>query len=200
MNPTTASDPVEFERRGEWLKRARSGDREAMRLLVEDLSPHMWRTARYQGLSREAASDVVQTGWMKLIKNWDLIDEPKAITGWLTTTIRRDAARVHNTVQKEASIRPTDVPDEPEVLYGDLDENLIRSQEHRAVRRAMARIKKPCRELLAYISGVSKPDYDSIAHSLGMKKGSVGPTRSRCLEKLRLHLQEDPEWTQHEGD
>lgn len=199
MNPTTASEPVEFERRAEWLKRARSGDRSAMKLLVDDLSPLMWRTARFQGISREAAADVVQTAWMKLIKNWNLIDEPKAVTAWLTTTVRRDALRVHSSVQRESALDPAEIPDRPAILYGDVDERLIRSQEHRAVRRALARTGQPCQELLVYISAVNRPNYDAIAEALGMKTGSVGPTRGRCLKKLRRELQEDPAWTSHEG-
>ncbi|QSB05937.1 RNA polymerase sigma factor [Natronoglycomyces albus] len=185
---------ADFQRRAELLKLARSGDRVAMKSLVDDLGPLLWRVARYQGLSIDAAADVVQTAWMKLVKHWESIEEPQAVTAWLTTTVRRDAQRIRTAARRESTIDPVEFPDPPSPLTDSVDEQLIRKQEHRAVRRVLARTGSPCRELLAYISAAERPDYDVIAQSLGMKKGSIGPTRGRCLARLRRDLQKEPDW------
>jgi DNA-directed RNA polymerase specialized sigma24 family protein len=34
-----------------------------------------------------------------------------------------------------------------------------------------------------------------VAEALGMPVGSIGPTRGRCLAKLRAMLQADPGWS-----
>ena len=49
------------------------------------------------------------------------------------------------------------------------------------------------RELLRIIAFVPRPDYRAVAAELGMPVGSIGPTRGRCLAKLRALLADDPE-------
>ena len=44
------------------------------------------------------------------------------------------------------------------------------------------------------IAFADRPDYAELARSLGMPQGSIGPTRGRCLAKLRLVLAADPAW------
>ena len=45
-----------------------------------------------------------------------------------------------------------------------------------------------------FIAFADKPDYATVAQSLGMPVGSIGPTRGRCLAKLRQALETDPRW------
>jgi hypothetical protein len=40
-----------------------------------------------------------------------------------------------------------------------------------------------------------RPDYASLSTELGIAVGSIGPTRGRCLDKLRGLLAADPEWS-----
>ena len=51
-----------------------------------------------------------------------------------------------------------------------------------------------CRALLRVIAFADRPDYAELAKALGMPQGSIGPTRGRCLAKLRLALAADPSW------
>jgi DNA-directed RNA polymerase specialized sigma24 family protein len=51
-----------------------------------------------------------------------------------------------------------------------------------------------CRTLLRVIAFAASPDYAGVAASLGMPVGSIGPTRGRCLAKLRAMLVSDPSW------
>ena len=51
-----------------------------------------------------------------------------------------------------------------------------------------------CRALLRVIAFADRPDYAELAQALGMPQGSIGPTRGRCLAKLRLALAQDPSW------
>ena len=52
-------------------------------------------------------------------------------------------------------------------------------------------IGESCRELLfALYFDPKQPSYAEVAARLGMAVGSVGPTRIRCLERLRRVLDE----------
>ncbi|HEY8944332.1 MAG TPA: hypothetical protein VIM73_08720, partial [Polyangiaceae bacterium] len=70
----------------------------------------------------------------------------------------------------------------------------VRDDEREAVRRAFLAQDDKCRALLAYVAAFSRPDYDVISEELGMKRGSIGPTRGRCLDKMRKTLLDDPSW------
>ncbi len=52
-----------------------------------------------------------------------------------------------------------------------------------------------CRQLLSLVAMVDRPDYAVVSRMLGMPVGSIGPTRGRCLAKLRLALAADPTWS-----
>ena len=51
-----------------------------------------------------------------------------------------------------------------------------------------------CQALLRVIAFADRPDYAAVSESLGMPVGSIGPTRGRCLAKLRTALANDPAW------
>jgi len=44
------------------------------------------------------------------------------------------------------------------------------------------------------IAFADRPDYAAISEALGMPVGSIGPTRGRCLAKLRKALEQDATW------
>ncbi len=79
-----------------------------------------------------------------------------------------------------------------------VEDGLVRNAEYEAVRRAFLAQPERCRRLLAYVAAMDRPDYDNIAAALGMKRGSIGPTRGRCLNKLRTTLLADPGWSRGE--
>ena len=155
--------------------------------LIGELTPVLWHVARAAGLGREDAEDVVQTSWTSLLSHLDTIREPAAVTAWLITATRREAWRVAAARRKT---RPAD--DEwlgaiPDPRAGCEDRALL-AEEQRAVWSALRTLPPRCQELLRIVAFVPRPDYDLVAARLGMARGSVGPTRSRCLDKLRLAL------------
>ena len=60
--------------------------------------------------------------------------------------------------------------------------------------RHIEQLSDRCRTLLRVIAFADRPDYAELAKSLGMPQGSIGPTRGRCLAKLRVLLADDPAW------
>ena len=54
----------------------------------------------------------------------------------------------------------------------------------------MEQLTGGCRELLRLLYfDRTEPSYEQISARLQMPKGSIGPTRARCLQKMRQILQ-----------
>jgi DNA-directed RNA polymerase specialized sigma24 family protein len=53
---------------------------------------------------------------------------------------------------------------------------------------AVATVDERCRKLLRVVAFMDRPDYQSLSKDLDMPVGSIGPTRARCLEKVRNAL------------
>jgi DNA-directed RNA polymerase specialized sigma24 family protein len=65
------------------------------------------------------------------------------------------------------------------------EEQVIIDDQRRTLWRAISQLSGRCRELLRIIAFAPRPDYAAVAAELGMPIGSIGPTRGRCLAKLR---------------
>jgi RNA polymerase sigma factor (sigma-70 family) len=176
------------------LQRARDGERAALDEAVRELNPLLWHVARSQGLGTEEAADVVQTTWLELLRALDRIRTPEALTAWLVTTARRESWRVREQSRRQ-------VPDSADALDGTPDpdpepgERLLADERDRLLWRHFQRLPQRCRELLRVVAEVDRPDYARIAEALDMPHGSIGPTRGRCLAKLRALLAADPSWS-----
>ncbi|MCH7231244.1 sigma-70 family RNA polymerase sigma factor [Glycomyces sp. L485] len=189
--PAHSVAAVDYDRRAQLYLAARAGDKKAQRTLVEELNELLWRAARRAGLDRESAADAVQTAWLRLWRPGNELEQPRALTKWLLTTVRREAWRLIGGSRREIVADPIDIQ---EPTIEGIEDGLVRDTEHEAVRRAFLAQPERCRRLLAYVAAADRPDYDDIAATLGMKRGSIGPTRGRCLNKLRKTLLADPAW------
>ncbi|MEU0521685.1 sigma-70 family RNA polymerase sigma factor [Streptosporangium sp. NPDC006007] len=175
------------------LQDARENRQGALDLIVADLTPLLWQAVRRQGLSRQAAEDVIQTTWLTLLRNLHSITVPAALIEWLLTTARREAWRVRSAGRDDDLVGQDvfeEIPDSASLP----EEFLLQDERRRALWNAVARLPQPCRDLMRLVAFVRRPHYGAVAASLGMPKGSIGPTRGRCLAKLRRLLTEDPGW------
>jgi RNA polymerase sigma factor (sigma-70 family) len=169
------------------LVAARDGDRDALHALVVDLTPLVWRVARDQGLDRVVAEDVVQTVWLTLLRNLHTVAEPKALASWLITTTRREANRHRGGAERTQPL----ADDAAERLVspdGSPEDEAVRSDRNRALWRAFNRLPDRCRELLLLTVVAGRVEYDRVAQELNMRRGSIGPTRGRCIATLRGYL------------
>jgi len=190
--PGTRPGVVRAQRLAACLERARTGDRAALDDAVRELNPLLWRVARAQGLGVEEAADAVQTAWLSLVRRLHEIRSPQALTAWLVTAVRREAwhARelARRTVPDDAALEALPDPAQDGV------QRLLTDERDRALWAAVRRLPERCRELLRIVAHVDRPDYEAVSAALGMPRGSIGPTRGRCLAKLRELLLADPAW------
>ncbi|WP_033442950.1 RNA polymerase sigma factor [Saccharothrix sp. NRRL B-16314] len=166
---------------------ARDGDRRALDVLVADLTPLVWHVARGHGLDRNTAEDVVQTVWLALLRHLDRLIEPRALAGWLVVATRREAQRTWTPARREASLSD-ELSEQLESQYGlPEDAALVDDRDHR-LWRAFGRLSQKCQELLRLTVLAGRAEYRAVAEALSMPRGSIGPTRGRCLTMLRTHL------------
>ena len=182
------------QRLGDLLVLAQGGDRDCLREIVVEVTPLLWNVARMQGLARADAEDVVQSVWLSLVARLTAIETPAALVGWLVTAARREAWRVRKTRERTPPMNTDEMPDaidpgEP------VEERVLAEERRQMVRDAFTKLTPRCAELLRALSFSDQPNYASIADALGMPVGSIGPSRGRCLAKLRTMLVNDPRWS-----
>jgi RNA polymerase sigma factor (sigma-70 family) len=186
------SQPGRSERIAGLMDAARQGNESALGEIVTELSPLLWQVARAAGLSSSDAEDVLQTVWLRLLAHLDDIHTSAALTGWLVTTTRREAWRVSAAARRQPPADTELLSTLPDQGPGS-EEQVILDDQRRVLWEAIGQLSPRCQELLRIVAFVPRPDYAAVAAELGMPTGSIGPTRGRCLAKLRALLADDLE-------
>lgn len=182
------------DRLADCLVRARQGDLTALDNVVVELNPLLWHVARSQGLIEEDAADVVQTIWLELVRQLHAIRSAHALTSWLVRATKREAWHVNARRRKRQGLGIDALAEFPDLDPGPAD-RVAAQERHRILWRHFAALSQRCRILLTVIAHGDRPDYAAIAETLDMPHGSIGPTRGRCLARLREKLLADPGWS-----
>lgn len=187
----SAEAAARFARLAEALERAQAGDAAGLDEIVLTCTPLLWHVARSQGVSPDGVADVVQHTWLELVVRLAGIRTPEALTAWLITTTKREAWRVN---RRQTATSELDAISERAAELPEIDEALLTEERDRVLWRCFAKLPERCRVLLRIVAMVERPAYEEVGRALGMARGSIGPTRGRCLSKLRTLLLADPEW------
>jgi len=176
----------------------RAGDREQLAALVQVMTPLLWHTVRAQGADPEQAQDIVQNVWLTLVRDIEQIRDPRATLQWMLVTAKRAAWRSVRRSRDE-QVRQSGDENATEWLTAPVDELpdsvAVRSERDQALWNHVRALPDRCRKLLGLVALVERPDYTVVSQALGMPVGSIGPTRGRCLGKLRAALDADPTWS-----
>lgn len=171
------------------VRQAALGDRSSWEQLVSKYSRLIWAMTRDFKLADSDAADVVQATWLRLLEHIDRIEHPDRIGSWLATTARHECLR-HVARRKKVILVDDDVAfSDVSTEQPDLDERLIADENAEAVRQALSRLPWRWRRLLELLMMDPPASYAEISSQLGLPVGSIGPTRGRCLERLRVLLQ-----------
>jgi RNA polymerase sigma factor (sigma-70 family) len=148
----------------------------------------IWSIARAHRLSTDDASDVVQTTWLRLVEHLDRVNEPDRIGAWLATTARNEClVQLRRRGRQGTVVELEDLPDPGPTL----DAGLLAAERDSALWRALQQASARCQQLLRILAGDPPPTYEEISAALDMPVGSIGPTRARCLAKLRQLMAEE---------
>lgn len=182
-------DVARWEVAGELFVRWLAGEARAMDDLVRLMSPVLWQIARAYGVDYAMAEDVVQTTWLTLVRKHETIHDPRAVSGWLTISARREAWRVSRLHRRADATDEVDL--EPRLPSTPSAESVAALDDEAArLWDAVGRLAERCQRLLRVIAFDERPDYAHLAQELKMPVGSIGPTRQRCLGKLRDLLEQ----------
>jgi RNA polymerase sigma factor (sigma-70 family) len=165
---------------------ARRGDDTAMSDLVRRLTPSLWRVARAHRLDTATCEDVIQATWLSLAEHLHDIRDPRAVVAWLMMTARRHCLAELRRVKRIDLTAEVDEGGETEWRTPDRD--VLDADRDRRLRRAVGRLPDRDRLLLTLLVAQPPLSYTEISRVVGMPVGSIGPTRGRCLQRLRKEL------------
>ena len=170
----------------ELLRRVIDGDERAWSEVVDRFAGLVWSIARSYRLSSAATDDVVQTVWLRLAEHASRIRQPERLASWLATTTRNESLRVIRGNQRVTPQASTDEYIEP--TTPSIEERVSDAVTLQAVLDAFARLPPEDQQLMRLLCAVPPLDYETISELIGRPVGSIGPTRARCIERLRKLL------------
>jgi RNA polymerase sigma factor (sigma-70 family) len=173
------------------IRGCREGDVEAWQRLLDRYERLVFSVPRRHGLSREDAADITQLTFTILVQTMDALPEDSSLGAWLTTVARRHTWRLLDRNRREAAGEHGGSSEDATLLADGGTEDVEHWELTQWLEHSLSLVGKPCRELLsALYLEPEEPSYAEVAARLGMAVGSVGPTRIRCLERLRRVLGE----------
>jgi RNA polymerase sigma factor (sigma-70 family) len=149
---------------------------------VRRFSPRIRAVARDHRLGSIDAEDVVQATWLELLKYIGRIRDPTALGAWLHRTARRESLRAANVRRREDPVER--LPTEP-AIAPEGPARLEAAERSAALTGALQSLPRRDRELMRMLAGDDDASYTEISEALDMPVGSIGPTRARCLARLR---------------
>ena len=167
------------------VRQAAEGDRGAWERLVDQYARLIWAITRDFKLVESDAADVAQVTWLRLLENIHKIVHPDRVGSWLAATARNECLR------SLAARKRVVLADDDVVLEGaatpepEIDERLLSAERSEMVREALSRLPWRWQRMLELLMADPPASYAEISDQLGLPIGSIGPTRSRCLARLR---------------
>lgn len=168
---------------GALVRDAADGDQASWDEIVARYSRLVWSITHQYRLDSADAADVFQTAWLRLVEHIQDLSDPRAVATWLTTTTRRECMRVQRAGRWQVPVG--DALPERAAGTPDMDARVLRAERDALLREAFGRLSPTDQTLLLLLVTEPVPSYEEIASSLNMPRGSIGPTRRRCLERLR---------------
>ncbi len=188
--PRRAEFPASDE---ELLAGCLRGDQVAWDGLIDRYSALIYSIPLKYRLSETDAADVFQSVCVTLLEKLASIRDPRSLPAWIiTTTTRQCWAQLRQRQRELGHATPGDlaVEDEPPDPHPLPDEEVLSLERQHVVRSAMSQLPANCRRLLEalFSDAGNQLSYQELAEAMGVPLNSLGPTRARCLAKLKRLL------------
>lgn len=128
------------------------------------------------------ADDVAGTVWLRLVANVTAIRDPEALPGWIVTTTRRECLQLLRDRTRQVARETEEMAD---ILAPGPDSRLLVDERRDALREAIDGLSGRDQQLLSLLFADPPIPYAEISVRLGMPIGAIGPTRQRCLARVR---------------
>jgi len=168
---------------------AADGDGSAWEALTVRFGSSIMAIARGFRLCEADAWEVQQTTWLRLVENIGRIQQPERIGSWLATTARRECLRLVR-LRSRVNLDDDFLNRLADHSLPEADARPIADERAALVRAAFDQLAPKCQKLLGFLSADDALSYKEISKLLSMPIGSIGPTRGRCLERLKKVIEE----------
>jgi len=148
-------------------------------------TPKMYAVARSFAIDEQTAEDLVQTAWLRFLERCGQLRDVSALGPWLCMIVRNEARRL---VTRRRTVPVAEGWDQRPADTQSPVAGLVAGEQAKALRSAFARLGDDCRQLLTLLMADPPLSYDELAVALDRPRGSLGPTRQRCLDHLRRLL------------
>ena len=184
-DPAGGGDPAEL------VRRALGGDRAAWDGIVGRFGDRVWAICRAYRLGPAEAADVYQQTWLRVLEHLAELRDPERLGAWIGTTCRHEALAALRRSQRLALVGDSGVLDRSTGPEDDPAAPVLAADRDAELWRAFQRLSPRCRQVLRVLvadADQGRPSYQMAAAALGIPVGSLGPTRARCLSRLREFL------------
>jgi RNA polymerase sigma factor (sigma-70 family) len=171
------------------VRRAGLGDRRAWNQLFDKYNKLIWSITLKFSLTESDAADVVQTTWMRLLEHIDRIEQPERVGSWLAVTARNECLRHVTSQRRIVLVDEDDHFEDPAREESMVDAALLANERAHTVRIAVSQLPPQWKRLMELLMADPPLSYAEISDQLGLPIGSIGPTRGRCLAKLRVLIE-----------
>ena len=184
-----AADDLESTDVARLVRRAAEGDLYAWERLVDQYARLIWSITGEFKLMESDAADVAQTTWLRLLEHINRIQQPDRVGSWLASTARHECLRCVAARKRIVLSQDEDELVDTAASVPEVDERLLADERAQTVRDAMSHLPRRSQRLLELLMADPPTSYTEISDELGIPVGSIGPTRGRCLARLRVLLQ-----------
>ena len=157
------------------------GEQSAWTELISKYQRLIYSVARKLCPQTEDCADVFQRVCLDLYQSLKQLRNDRTLPAWLITVTRRRAYAVLRGAREDISIEDYVAASDPQVDA---------VEKEFLLERAITELPERCESLIRLLYFDSaEPTYEEISQRLEMPVASIGPTRARCLEKLRKLLE-----------
>jgi RNA polymerase sigma factor (sigma-70 family) len=175
---TSLSDP-------DLIEACLKGKSEAWEALIRRYQNLIYSVPMQYHFSMQDAADVFQGVCLILLEKLKTLRKLDSLSSWLYVTTKRMCWKISRK-------RDLEIPfaDNPDSISVDPQEDRVVLQYQ--LKRALEELPPKCRKLLTALYYSDPPlSYDEVSAKLDIPFGSIGPTRARCLERLRKQMNKD---------
>ena len=163
-----------------------NGDEQAWVTLLERYNRLIYTIPLRFGFTKAMADEIHQETCLIMLEKLDTLQDREQLRSWLMTVTRRACIKRWRT----KTVEEVELTDAEQVGYSTIEENMGRLEEQFLIQEAFTQISDRCQHLLQSLFLTDPPlSYDEISEQLDISLGSIGPTRSRCLDKLRREVE-----------
>jgi RNA polymerase sigma factor (sigma-70 family) len=167
------------------LDAAAAGDQRAWSSIVDKFSGLVWTVARSFRLGSADAADIHQATWLRLVEQLGRIRDPERLGAWLATTARREALALLRRAGQDLPIGDLLNLERHDTSQPAPDDEMLTRERDKSLWAAVEQLPVNCQRLLRLLMLDPPPSYHEVSAALEIPVGSIGPTRSRCLDQLR---------------